>query len=156
MNFEDFQLIDNEPFGNSIIKRDYLKIYHQQGANLNDPDQNVEFIFGENNNYHQNGNSYLEIDITVRDLAANFDNTIQIGLIKDTYADCFKEASLATTGGIEIEHVKLLGQFLTNMRPLTGKDGDLLSHFDNTNEGNTAADFKSTSVKQMFTDNHTG
>ena len=47
MSFEDFQLLDNEPFDNSIIKRDFSKIYHQQGALLNDPDQNVEFIFGE-------------------------------------------------------------------------------------------------------------
>ena len=38
MSLEDFQLIDNEPIDNSIIKRDYLKIYHQQGALLNDPD----------------------------------------------------------------------------------------------------------------------
>ena len=53
MSLEDFQLIDNEPIDNSIIKRDFTKIYHQQGAQLNQSDQNVEFIFGENNNYHQ-------------------------------------------------------------------------------------------------------
>ena len=50
MSLEDFQLLDNEPFGNSIIKRDFLKIYHQQGARLNQSDQNVEFTFGENKN----------------------------------------------------------------------------------------------------------
>jgi len=44
-----FQVLDNEPIDNSIIKRDYLKKYHQQGANLKNSDQNVEFIFGENN-----------------------------------------------------------------------------------------------------------
>ena len=47
MSLEDFQLIDNEPIDNSITKRDYLKINHQQVALKNDPDQNVEFIFGE-------------------------------------------------------------------------------------------------------------
>ena len=57
MSLEDFQLIDNEPIDNSIIKRDFIKVYHQQGAQLIDPDQNIEFIFGENNNYHQIGNS---------------------------------------------------------------------------------------------------
>ena len=66
MSLEDFQLLDNESFDNSIIKRDFLKIYHQQGAQLNDSDQNIKFIFGENNNYHQIGNAYLEFDITVR------------------------------------------------------------------------------------------
>ena len=57
MSSEDFQLLDNEPFDNSIIKRDFLKKYHQQGAQLNYSDQNIEFIFGNNNNYHQIGNS---------------------------------------------------------------------------------------------------
>ena len=60
MSLEDFQLLDNEPFDNSIIKRDFLKVYHEEGAQLIDPDQNIKFIFGENNNYHQVGNAYLE------------------------------------------------------------------------------------------------
>ena len=66
MNLEDLQLLDNEPSDNSIIKRDYTKIYHQQGAQLNQSDQNIEFFFGENKNYHQKGNGYLEFNITVR------------------------------------------------------------------------------------------
>ena len=57
MSLEDFNFLDNEPFDNSIVKRDYLKVYHQQRANLNNPDQNVEFIFGENIIYHQIGNN---------------------------------------------------------------------------------------------------
>ena len=68
------------------LKEIFLKSYHQQGANLNNPDQNVEFIFGENNNYRQSGNSYLEFDITVRNPAANFVNTRQIRLLNNTYA----------------------------------------------------------------------
>ena len=69
MKLEDLQWKDNEPIDNSIVKREFPKIYHQQGANLNDPDQNIEKIFGENNKYHQRGNSYLEFDITVRNPA---------------------------------------------------------------------------------------
>ena len=57
MSLEDFQVLDCEPIDNSIIKRGLSKIYHQQGAKLNDPDQKIEFIFGENANYHQIGNS---------------------------------------------------------------------------------------------------
>ena len=56
MNLEDFQLLVNEPIDNSIRKRDFTKVYHQSGANLNDSNQNVGFKFGENNNYHQIGN----------------------------------------------------------------------------------------------------
>ena len=55
MSLEDFQLLDNEPFDNSIMKRECAKIYHQQGAQLNQSDQNIEFNFGEHNNYHQIG-----------------------------------------------------------------------------------------------------
>ena len=28
MSLEDFQLLDNEPFDNSIIKRDFTKVFH--------------------------------------------------------------------------------------------------------------------------------
>ena len=66
MSLEDFHLLDNEPIDNSIKKRDFSKVYHHQGAQLNQSDQNVEFIFGESNNYHQIGNAYLDFDITVR------------------------------------------------------------------------------------------
>ena len=41
MSLEDFQLIDNESIDDSIVKRDYTKVYHQQGANLNDSNQSV-------------------------------------------------------------------------------------------------------------------
>ena len=65
MSLEDFQLLYNEPFDNSIIKREFTKVYHHSGANLNDSIQKDDFIFGENNNYHEIGNAYLEFDITV-------------------------------------------------------------------------------------------
>ena len=61
MSLEDFQLLYNEQFDNSIVKRDYLRVYHQQGANINGSDQQIEIIFGENNNYHHIGNAYLRI-----------------------------------------------------------------------------------------------
>ena len=90
MSLEDFQLIDNFTMDNSIVKRDYTKVYHQQGANLNDSNQNVEFIFGENNNYHQIGNAYLEFDITIRKVVEipnnpNFIDTDQIRLINNAF-----------------------------------------------------------------------
>ena len=65
MSLEDFQLIDNEVIDNSIRKRNFLKTYHQQTANLNDSGQNIEFIFGEKNNYHQFGKAYLQYEKTI-------------------------------------------------------------------------------------------
>ena len=41
MSFEDFKLLDNEPFDNSIIRRDFLKPYHHQGGQLNQSDQKL-------------------------------------------------------------------------------------------------------------------
>ena len=57
MNLEDFDLRDKETIDISIIRGDFLKIYHQQAANLNDSDQNIEITIGEKNNYHQIGNA---------------------------------------------------------------------------------------------------
>ena len=47
MSLEEFKLLDNEPFDKSIVKRGFLKVYHQQGATFNDSHQHVEFIFVE-------------------------------------------------------------------------------------------------------------
>ena len=155
MSIEDFQLLDKEPFDNSIIKRDFLKIYHQQGAQLNQSDQNIEFIFGENNNYHQVGTSYLEFDITVRrEDNANFDNDSRFRLTNNAFAYCFKEARLGITSGSDLEHNKYVGQVSTIMKVILSKDGDLLSQFDNFNECDTDADFDSTSLKKMLIINH--
>ena len=153
MSLEDFHLIDNEVFDNNIIKRDFMKVYHQQGAQLNDPDQTIKFVFGENNNYHQIGNAYLEYDITVQNPADVFDNNSRIRLTNNGLAYAFQEAVLATTSGSNLEHNNFVGQICTIMRVLTSKDGDLLSQFDNINEGNTDGDFDSTSLKKMLIDN---
>ena len=65
MGAEDFQLIDVSKIDDSIIKRDFTKLYHQHGAEGNNENQNIIFSFGENLNYIQISNSFLEIDIEV-------------------------------------------------------------------------------------------
>ena len=116
MSLEDFQLVDNEPIDNSIIKRDYTKVYHQQGAILIDSNQNIEFIFGENNNYHQIGNAYLELDISVRNFSNDFTDVKDMKLENNAFAYCFKQATLSTTGGMDLEDLKYVGQMSTIMR----------------------------------------
>ena len=164
MSLEDFRLLDNEPFVNSIIKRDFTKIYHQQGAQLNQSDQNIEFIFGENNNYHQIGNGYLEFNITVRkNDTTNFHIEDPIRLVNNGYAFCFKEARLSTTLGSDIEHNKFCGQTSTIMKVVSNKDEDLLSQFGNIKENDIPllerlADLppqiRSTPHQKMLIDNH--
>ena len=131
MSLLDFQLLDNEPFDNSVNKRDFLKKCHQQSALFNDPGQNVKIIFGEINKYHQAGNSYLGSDVTVRKADCNNFNFTNapatnevIRLVNNAFAYCFEEATLSTAGGTEVEQVEFLRQVLTNMRALTSKDGD--------------------------------
>ena len=162
MSFEDFQLLDNERFDNSIMKRDFLKVYHQQGAQLNDPDQNIEFIFGENNNYHQVGNAYLEFDITVSNPTPSppvFDDNSPIRLTNNGFSYVFKETRLSTSTA-DLEHNKYVGQISTIMRIVSSRDGDLLSQFDNIDEklGDdehaTTAIIQDTSLHKMLIANH--
>ena len=115
MSFEDFQLRDIEAIDSSAIKRDFLKNYNQQAANLNDFDQNVEFIFRQNENYHQIGNAYLQYKIRVEKDVANAADRILVDadiirLMSNAFAYCFKEARLSTTSGSDIEHNKYVGQ----------------------------------------------
>ena len=45
MSAEDFQLIDDEKIDDSIIKRDFIKIYHQSGANVDAENSQIKFYF---------------------------------------------------------------------------------------------------------------
>ena len=135
MSLEDFQILDNEPLDNNIIKRDFTKIYHRQGDQKNQSDQNIEFTFSENNNYNQIGNAYLEFNITVRkNDTTNFHNDDPIRSVNNAFAYCFEEARLTTSIGGEIEINKFCAQISTIMRAISNKNGDLLSQFDNINE----------------------
>ena len=165
MSLEKFQILDNEPLDNSIIKRDFTKIYHRHGDQLNQSDQNIEFVFGENNNYHQIGNAYLEFNITVRkNDTTNFHDNDPSRLVNNAFAFCFKEARLTTSIGGDIEINKFCGQISTIMRAISNKDGDLLSQFDNINEidipvlerlANLPTQTQSTPHQKMLINNHT-
>ena len=60
MSAGDFQVIDNEKIHISMIKKIFIKTYHQHGAQIDD-DKKSNFCFGENLNYTQIENGYLEI-----------------------------------------------------------------------------------------------
>ena len=124
MSLENFHSLNNEPIDNSIVKRDFLKIYQQQGAQLNDPNQNIEYIYDANNNYHPIGNLYREFDISVRDPTVGYNKNAETRLFKNGFVFCSTEATIATTGVMEIEHVKSLGQVSTIMRSLTSQKDD--------------------------------
>ena len=101
---------------------------------MNQSDQNFEFIFCENINYHQIGNAHLEFNITVRkndETIFHYDDPAR--LMNNGFPFCFKEARLSTSIGSDIEINKFCGQISTIMRAISNKDGDLLSEFDNIN-----------------------
>ena len=135
MSLKDSQLLDNQTLDNSFNKRIFTKIYHRQGDQLNQLDQNIEFIFGENNNYHQIGNAYLDFNITVRkNDGTNFHHEDPVRLVQNGFAFCFKKARLGTVIGSDIEITKFCGQISTIMRAISNKDSGLLSQFDSINE----------------------
>ena len=135
MSLEVFQLLNNEPFDNSIFKKVYLKVYQKQGAQLNQSDQYIEFFVSENNNYHRIGNGYLEFDITAcKSDSTNFHYDDPIRLVNNGFAFCFKEARLSALLGSDIEINKPCCQVSTIMRVISNKGGDLLSQFEHFNE----------------------
>ena len=71
MSAEDFQLIDDEKIDDSIKKRDFIKIYYQSGANVDAENAQIKFYFGENHNFIQVSNGYLEFDLRVRKANGN-------------------------------------------------------------------------------------
>ena len=66
MSAEILQLKDNEKIYDSNIKPDFIKIYHQSGANVDAENSQIKFYFGENRNFIQVCNGYLKFDIRVR------------------------------------------------------------------------------------------
>ena len=94
----------------------------------------------------------------------NFHHEDPVRLVNNGYAFCFKEARLGTTISSDIEINKFCGQVSTIMRPISKKDGDLLSEFDNKNENDIPilerlADLppqiRSTPHQKKLIDNHT-
>ena len=128
-------MIDDSRIDDSILKRDFIKIYHQHGAEINDENQNIEIYLGENLKYTQIGISYLEIDIEVRKAdETNFTKTDEIRLVRNGLAHIFKEGRLSTSAGTKTEHNKHKGPVSTLMRLLTKKDGDRSSYFGKFDE----------------------
>ena len=140
MSAKDFQLIDLEKIDDSIIKRDFIKIYHQSGANADAEISQIKFYFGENHNFIQVGNGYLEIDSRVRlDNDNSFADGNLIRLVNNAFAYTIHDSRISSSAGVEIEQNKYVGPISTIMRLVTQKDGDLSTYFDIINEKKMAS-----------------
>ena len=156
MSAEDFQLLDNEKIDYSIVKRDFIQFYHQSGANVDAENSQTNFYFGENHNFIQVGNAYLEFDLRVRRANGNPFTIVPandtIKLVNTTFAYTFHDARISTSSGVEIEQNKFVGPISTIMRLVTQKYGDLSSYFDITDE--TEDEINSSSLKKILIGNH--
>ena len=158
MSVEDFQLIDDSKIDDSIIKRDFIKIYHQSGANVDAENSQIKFYFGENHNYIQVGNGYLEFDIRIRRDDGNPFTIVAPGndiirLVNNAFAYTIHDARISTSAGVEIEQNKYVGPISTIMRLVTEKDGDLSTYFDIINE--SEGGINDSTLKQILINNHT-
>ena len=131
-----------------------MKIYHQSGANVDAENSQIKFYFGENHNFIQVGNGYLEFDIRVRlDNDNNFGDANVIRLINNALAYVIHEAGTSTAAGVEIERNKFCGPISTIMRLVTQKDGDLSTYFDIIDE--SEGQINNSSLKQILINTHT-
>ena len=62
MSAEDFQLIVETVFDNSITKRDFRKLCHQPGVILNESGKKFDVIFGDVANYNQSGKNIFNLN----------------------------------------------------------------------------------------------
>ena len=148
-------MIDDSKIDDSIIKRDFIKIYHQPGANVDAENSQIKFYFGENHNFIQVGNGYLEFDIRIRtaagrdfSIAANPDppGIDIIRLVNNVFAYVIHDARISSAAGVEIEQNKYVGPISTIMRLITGKEGDLSTYFDIIDE--SEGEINNTSLKK--------
>ena len=154
MSAEDFQLIDTEENDDSIIKRGFIKIYHQSGANVDAENSQIKFYFGENHNFNQVGNGYLEFDIRIRlDKDNNIVDGNVIRLVKNAFAYTIHDARISTTAGAEREQNKYVGLISTIMRLVTEKYSDLSTFFDIIDESED--EINNTSLKKVLIIIHT-
>ena len=135
MSAEVFQLIDIENIDDSIIKRDFIKNYHQSGANVDAENSQIKFYFCENHIFIQVGNGYLEFDIRVRRNVGPFRIPVIDGdpndisrLVNNELAYISHDARISTSAGVKIEQNKNFGPISTIMRLVTQKDGDLSTY----------------------------
>ena len=118
-----------------------MKIYIQRGAASCIGNQVFDFLFGNNFDYHQRGNAFLELVIAPRENGKDFNNLGGDGnidepmrLLNNAFAYSFRNVALSRAGGEEIEVGKHCGHISTTMKILTGKHGDLLSYVDKNDE----------------------
>ena len=124
MSAEYFQLIDDSKIDDPNIKKDYIKMYHQRGGEVDNENRKIELYFGQNLQFLQVGNSYLELDIEIK----KADNTSfaiadESRLVNNGLTFVFQEVQISTSYGSETAQNEYLGPVSTIMSFLTQNTG---------------------------------
>ena len=110
-------MIDDSKIDGSIIKRDFVKIYHQHGAEVNVENQNIKFYFRENLNFIQRSSGYLKIDPEAKKTdIASFTKADQFRLVNFGLAYILQEARSSTSSGAKTDNTKNFGPVSKIMR----------------------------------------
>ena len=90
---------------------------------MKDSDKKIDFIFGENSNYYQIGNAYLQFQSTLRVNGGHVDDDDidVIRLVNNASVHLFEKATISTTGGSENEMNKHVGPISTIMKNFNKK-----------------------------------
>ena len=118
MSAEDFKLIGGTKIDDSLIKRDFIKIYHQSGVDVNNETSNIKYSFGESHTFIKTGNGFSEFDIKVKkDNKDNFSINAPghdiIRLVNNAFAHTILDARLSSSSGVKIAQINFVGPVST-------------------------------------------
>ena len=160
MSAEDLQLIIDSKNDDSVIKRDFTKLYHQHGAGVKVENQNIKFSFGKIFKFIQIGNGYLDLDIKINKAdGTNFTEADVCRRVSNQFADVFQDGRLCTSSGTVKEQNKYLDPVSTDMRLLTHKDGDISTNIGKiyqTEIGTTDSSIKRMLIDSLVNVDHNG
>ena len=113
MSAVDFQLVNDERIDDSIIERDFMKINHQFGADVNNQNSNINFYCGESQTFIQVGSGYLEFDIRSRRANnSNFGDADVVRIINNAFAYTIHDARISIHQELKSNKTSLLGLYL--------------------------------------------
>ena len=134
-------------------------MYHQHGSQVEYENQNINFVVGENLNYVQVGNGYLEFEIKVRKtdnsnfIFADDNGNEVIRLVNYVFALTIHDARVSQSAGLEAEQNKFVGPISKVLMLITQSVGDLSTYFDIIDESED--DVNNSSLTQILINDHT-
>ena len=145
MSAEGFQILNKEKNDIWIIERDFLKLYHQHGANVNEKNQSIIFFFGKNFDYTQLGTGYCQFEIRVRNadksnfIVADPHTNEFIRLVTNAFAVTTQDTRISTSSGRKQNN--FVGPISRIMKLSMHRGVDLSTYFDKDDESEVGINY---------------